>query len=336
MVDWLDISFPLTRLQEVRLRRRKVFRRPGAQWGKRFLKLDSNDVPEWEKKIPEQISSDSTSVFVDLSCGKYGNCLRISGNLHKWILGQNVFGELSPEYMVAEFLKTLPQYMGGVEIEMPPLFLIKLHRIDLTQSVYLDSEDDVLDCISVLGYIARRRRSKNACDGTTVYFGKSSGEWATKYYSKYYEVKRKPQEGIDPEQIRGLLRCEHVLRKHIARNFWTFKDFCSKEFRDKVYIGMFDYVTIPEKQMETRMTHESLPKKLRPVWREWVSGTDMKSFFASKATLYRWRAALLEHGIDILGPVNLFGAQEKKNLVPFALLQLRKSSAWASAVRKAA
>lgn len=335
MVDWLDFSFPLTRLQDVRLRRRRVYRRPGANWGKSIAKFDSQGNREWLKKIPEQIETSSTSMFVDLGSGAVGDKIRISCNPVKILTGQNVFGDYSPEYLVSEILKLLPQYMGGVEIEMPPLFLIKLHRIDLTQSVYLNSEDDVLDCIRVLGFIARRRRSQNACDGTTVYFGKSSGEWTTKYYSKYHEVKAKPQEGIDPESIKGLLRCEHVLRKHIARNFWTFRDFCSKEFRDKVYLGMFQYVTIPEKQMETRMTHESLPPKLRPIWREWVSGTDMETFY-SKSALYRWRARLLEYGIDILGPVNLFGAQERPNLVPFALLQLRNSEAWASSVRKAA
>jgi hypothetical protein len=290
---------------------------------------------EWEKAIPETIPSDSTSIFVDLAFGPSADSIRIIGNFHKYILGQNVFGELSPDYMLEQVLKTLPPFMGGVQIEMPPLFLIKLHRIDLTQSVWLDSEDDVLDCLNILGYIGRRRKSKNACDGTTVYFGKHSEEWATKYYSKYYEVKRKPQEGIDPEDLRGLLRCEHVIRKHLKRHFWTFKDFCSKEFRDQIYIKMFDYVTIPEKQMETRMTHESLPAKLRPVWREWVSGTDMKSFY-SKSAGYRWRSALLKHGIDIFGPVNLIGQQEKKNVISFALLQLRNTAAWAQNVRKAA
>ena len=334
MVDWLDISWPLKPSEIDALVNAGTLH----NWGNRIIRVDPTGEVVSEKRIPEAISSDSTSVFLDIGCGEGANRIRINGNLAKWKNKQNVFGDDSPEELLSSFLQSLPLFLGA-EISMPPLFVVELKRIDLTQSVWLDDEDQVLDVLNILGYTAKRRKSKNALDGTTMYFGKHSGEWSTKLYSKFHEVKRQPQEGIDPESIRGLLRVEHVLRKHIARNLWTFKDFCSESFRDDVYCRMFDYLTIPEAQMENRITHISLPADLRPYWREWVSGTDMKpngGFFKSQATAYRWRGKLYKHGVDIFGPVNLEGVENRKNCVSFALAQLRNTQAWAKTIRKAA
>lgn len=344
MIDWLYISYPLTPFELDRLRGVGVLN----FWGHKIFRIDPTGEIVSEKRIPEQIRSDSGSVWVDVGCGPTASDISINGNLTKILNRQNVFSSHGPDELLRDFLPLLNLFLGltGDEgtptegLKMPPLFLINLHRIDITQSVWLPTEDDVLDFLNVMGYCAKRRKSKNSCDGTTIYFGKHSGEWATKMYSKYHELKSNPQYGIETESVQGLLRVEHVLRKHIKRNLWTFRHFCDTEFRDKLFVDMLDKITIPEAQMETRLTHIDLPEKLRPMWREWVSGTNLKatsSFWGSRATAYNWRSKLLKHGIDIFGPVNLDGAIHKENCISFALAQLRNRNAWAqSSTRKAA
>lgn len=335
MVDWLTVQWNLTSTELDALVKAASY----GHWGETNLRLTPQGELIRETKRPERIESSCSSIGISLGVGETNTAIRIDGNPQKYLFGQNVFGSLGPRELLERLMVPLRLFLGA-EIQLPPDFAISLLRIDLTESIWLDDEHQVSQFLDYINLVARKRKSMNAKDGMTVYLGKHSSEWSTKFYSKFHEVKNEPQEGIDPESLRGLLRVEHVLRrKHIQREMYSFRQMCNAEFREKVYVKMFEKISIPEKQMETKYTHENLPSKLRPLWREWISGTNLKpdgGFWSSRPTAYRQRSAMLKHGIDIFGPVCLDGMVERENIVPFALAQLRKREAWARTVRKAA
>lgn len=277
------------------------------------------------KELPTWASVESSNGSLQVRI--LGGLLEVRGNPIKWLTGQNVTGPDDP-YLLAQAVYQRLAFLLGLPPRLPTPFCVNVTRIDLTQMIEMDSEEDARNVLGLLSIAASKRQSKCATDGLCLYFGKHSRRWAAKFYHKSTELKRNPQPGIDPDKFSKYVRIEFVLRSmHLKDNGWHHLGAWSPNLCRERFLTMFSKLTIPEGQNMIQPPKE-MNKKDRLIWREWYSGTDMASYFEKRSTFYWNRSKMFKYGIDIAKPPYALPGEHTKNLVDLVWMRAKSQNHW--------
>jgi hypothetical protein len=187
--------------------------------------------------------------------------------------------------------------------------------------------------LQYLGSVGSKRQSRASWKGNTFYLGQNSRRWALKVYHKGDELRSHPQIGCDPESVDSFLRFEFVLRgMHLRDEFlstmnkWEISEDGINP-AERIFMQHLDKIILPECNMRDEAP-KGLEGRYHPIWREWYSGTDMKTILPHN-TFYRYKKKFLLHGIDISKPPYLVDDMAgKENLIDFMWLQLRNKNTW--------
>lgn len=291
---------------------------------------------EWDvmKRLPVQGSYDSTiQIRTDMASVQdgAGAVLSVSGNLVKFLQGHSLFGTSDLRGLVVATMYRLfelfPDHLSPSETDLVMLRngLYSLSRVDVTKNLRLGSREDVRQWIRAAKVVARgRRQAANLEKEGTLYLGKSSRRKTIKVYCKGDEMEAKGHKLPEamPDEARNLLHLygDTILRSELTLRGQSLTDKGLEWGRDwrydtpeVLYLKEIGALELPENVPFTSKSDvDGLPARLIAVYKLWQEGHDLRVIYP-KATFYRYRAALLAHGIDITAPVRQV---ETSNVVP--------------------
>ncbi len=326
MIDWLDFVAPLA--HEVG--------QGGPLYGGEIMSTtkDGGDI-EWSvgKRLKLE-GSHSTTITVSSSTMSWGGqAVRISGNPAKLFQGHNIFGSSDLVGLVFAMLDLVASTFGltptADNLDFWDRGLIELLRVDDTESVDFGTEERVMAALFTLDRTANLKfRGRGHYNGHSLLFGKGSRHWSTTLYCKSKEIKRKGhqlhpllQETSLPSVAEGLLRIEHRLHsQHLRRDNLHLVANWNDNTASEVHRAHLELLQIAEAVMIEPAHLEGLPATLRLVYRSWHAGEDLRSILP-RATFYKRRRELLEHGIDIAIKQP---PPEESNVIPLRVVLLGK------------
>jgi II/X family phage/plasmid replication protein len=275
--------------------------------------MDADGVIEWTAlRRLEVEGSYSTKLQVR---GRGDDALEVGGNPAKYLQGHNLFGsgELLP--LMAAALGQVVVCLGVVpsadNLADWQSGAYTLTRVDIAGMVRLDSDKQVRKVLDLVGQHAKTKYQGASVKSGTVYIGKNSRRTTLKLYSKGEEIMSgKKGHGlctkVAPEWHqpllnygRGMLRVELTLRGMELRDRglerasrWS-QAVATELLRERMSVlELNDTLLLADDVVE------ALPPRLVPVYDAWKAGRDLQKLY-SRPTFYRYRAALLRHGIDI-------------------------------------
>lgn len=251
-----------------------------------------------------------------------GTYLYVSGNLVKFLTGQNVVGSDDPfELVLSALEKMLP--LVGLRLtealaERVLSGCVEIHRADCTFHHQLSSDDAaaqwlraMADCCTIK-YRGRGLYDDGFCSllfGVKAKEGKAlkgSRLSSFKFYNKFRELKVHPindnvpyrdaLEKMTIGQVRGecTIRSMELKTAGLSRlSAWSSET--SRQIYDKWIAKM---TIVPNIDILPNMVDE-LPVGLRSIYMHWRNGVDCRQV-CSRSAFYRYRQALLEHGVDLM------------------------------------
>jgi II/X family phage/plasmid replication protein len=299
MIDWVSAVVPVADA--------------GDLHAGRVVSVDADGVMEWAtlRRLPVQ-GSYSPQVMVR---GRGDDMMEFSGNPAKFLQGHNVFG---PGQLVPLMRRALGEVGGRLGLPASDADradwaagAYDLSRVDVTGSIRLDSGDQVRKVLGLLGRVVRTKHQAATVRSDTVYVGQGSRRISLKFYDKGEEIRSTkkghglctglPGENREKltEHADGLLRVELTLRGMELRerglhraSRWT-GDVALGLLRERMAaLELNDSVVLADDLLD------QLPGKLVAVYDAWQAGRDIRRLY-SRATFYRYRAALLAYGVDI-------------------------------------
>lgn len=228
-------------------------------------------------------------------------CLRMSGNLSKFLQGHNVAGpsvtQLGP--LLQAVARSLGEGLKPADADDPTLPAVQRSRVDVTTAVDLGSHKAVHDYLTHVGTLGRSRHGRALDDRGTVYFGQHSRRWSMKLYCKHCELKKHAPE-VGAELLAELLewtlphlRVELVLRRPELKNLGSLDESIIWEFFRRLEVSEMAPKYNPKEGLR-------VPVKLALA--AWYDGHDLVSMLPRR-TLYKYRREILDaNGIDILLP----------------------------------
>lgn len=305
MIDWVDCLLPFTHAQPIA--------------GGALCHSDAEGNPTFTRlKFKEVRASHETGLMVVTYTGAQNAddsypFLKVSGNPVKLFQGHNLWGSNDLHGYVIElyhFLcKTFDVTPSVMDYQLVQQGAVRLLRVDINETFHLDSRPECLAWIRAAENSARmKHRGRGEMKGSTLYFGKNSEHWSTKIYCKGQEIR---DTGISKKQpaIFGLpqpqlwadraLRIEHVLRSKWLKlqNLDLVANWGDNMVPD-VYRELLQKLEFAESMTITPAALDDLPGALRGAYALWKEGHDLREVY-SRPTFYRYRAKLLEQGIDI-------------------------------------
>ncbi len=303
MIDWVSCRFPYL----------------GPAVGDIYLKKDwqtGEILPAWNKQVNVRGSFDA-----GLAVQVIGREMSLSGNVVKFLTGQNVVGTDDLGLLIRlAFEKVL------VALDLPDCIYarraikngnVDLTRVDCTFHYSVGSDDEVrlwlraMESSVNVRYRGRGFYDEGMCSlifGLKVKEGrkvKGSSLSSFKIYNKLTEL-RKHRPTCHPkfektvyEMATGVVRAEALYRSKELKtkgvkylrdwnsetSYWLHREWINK-------MEISANVEMKSDEMQ------SLPKRLRSVYKLWEQGSDLMDLY-SRATFYRHRRQLLEYGIDI-------------------------------------
>jgi II/X family phage/plasmid replication protein len=266
---------------------------------------------KWQKtKAVELKGSHEANVHVS-ACPVSGH-LVIDGNPAKFFQGHNVFGSDDihglAHAIIGTVLSALDLDTDEHHLSLIAQDVIELARVDITGMYSVGSLGNARAAVRALGDNATMRyrgRGQIGRDGT-AYWGKHSRRSATKAYAKGHELKDHPIAVAVPhsdaitEWAQDKLRVEHVFRgmdlKDRGLNLlanWK------PETVTMLYAEAMGKLTVSDNLELAPAMIEGLKPRHRLVYASWLRGDDLRATLPAR-TFYRYRAELLEHGVDIL------------------------------------
>ncbi|RZO82772.1 MAG: hypothetical protein EVA65_16540 [Oceanococcus sp.] len=245
----------------------------------------------------------------------------ISGNPAKFLQGHNLFGSDDLLSLMAYALRRALDAIGkpvdeftyrrwlvgaGVEIKM----------VDITYMWHVGSRDKARTWLRALSHTGHmKHRGRGEFRGETLYYGRKSRRWAMKMYCKGDELDSKKKGHrlpgsffIDPYKLDGkrlqlyaddcvrfelrLLSLE-LKRLHLDEGTWWQTVDALQLFR-----AHLQGLQMSEQKLRYEALELELPDHLSKTYRMWRKGYDLRTML-NKATYYRHRKDLLEHGVDI-------------------------------------
>lgn len=272
-----------------------------------------------------------------------GETVEFSGNPARWGRMDNVFG-----YSFGQSVQIVNQILGG--LGLPPFTpgesfetsnkageIVRvwtgatISRLDMTENYLTGSPENANFFLRWLaGQKIKSKKTNFYGDHSTVDFGRGSKRSYFKVYNKGYELLKHSKSKTDVSTLEKQDRCESI--EKIAQ--WC-QDFgmvrAELELKSKAlhdlhcyYLGELDMNVIEvefkkHSSVFERATAEvdslaSLDAKTLAVYRMWQAGDDLKNKF-TKSPLYRYRSALLPHGIDIFIPSNVVRFEPKTRVI---------------------
>lgn len=305
MIDWIDCLLPFTHAQPIA--------------GGALCHSDAEGNPTFTRlKFKEVRASHETGLMVVTYTGAQNSddtypFLKVSGNPVKLFQGHNLWGSNDLHGYVIElyhFLcKTFDVTPSVMDYQLVQQGAVRLLRVDINETFHLDSRPECLAWIRAAENSASmKRRGRGEMKGSTLYFGKNSEHWSTKIYCKGQEIR---DTGISKKQpaIFGLpqpqlwadraLRIEHVLRSKWLKlqNLDLVANWGDNMVSD-VYRELLQKLEFAETMTIAPAALDDLPGALRGAYALWKEGHDLRQVY-SRPTFYRYRAKLLDHGIDI-------------------------------------
>lgn len=211
MVDWLKIKVKINHNQEqlndgLRFDVSKVdseYTEPRVSYKEMWL-----SEPSYDNKLKIKSLKDDT--------------LLISGNLGKWLEGQNIVGSDDVIKLVYETvikLSELSEHVTPTQQQLDNILLgyFKIDKIDINKAVLFDSRDEALQYLERLKYHSSYPRFDKKIESNGVYFGYDSKRKTIKYYHKGHEIiaNNKYQQNLDNDLIElanRMVRCELTLK----------------------------------------------------------------------------------------------------------------------------
>ena len=241
--------------------------------------------------------------------------VEISGNPAKFLQGHNVFGTNDLKYLVAKMIDKLCKIdelqLKPTDIEYENIQQGNYHltRVDVNEHFAFPSAQVARAWLRAAGNSANMkfRGAGLFIEGTLYFEGK---RYIPKIYFKYDEINSKKKGHRLPDellQIPELIEyAEKSLRFEIKILSTQLKDWCLHlgcNWDADTATMLINDQFISKLQLSANMAIdsnvvESLPKNLRLTYAAWANGEDLRQVL-SRATFYRYRTKLLEHGIDI-------------------------------------
>ena len=121
------------------------------------------------------------------------NTLLISGNLGKWLTGQNIVGSddvITLVYDTIIKLSELCEHITPTQQQLDDIQLgyFKIDKIDVNKAVLFDGRDEALQYLERLKYHSSYPRLDKKVESNGVYFGYDSKRKTIKYYHKGNET----------------------------------------------------------------------------------------------------------------------------------------------------
>ena len=287
--------------------------------GGSMVYFDANEKPKFEKLKPKTVLGSFETGFqicthqdATLDDGSFP-FLWVSGNPTKLFQGHNLWGTNDLHGLVIETYDFLSRVLPGhtttdFDRHLVKTGAVQLQRVDINESFHLDSLADCRTWIRSAENSARmKHRGRGVMKEGTLYFGIKSERWATKIYAKGQEVR---EHGTSKQPgIFGLehclqyadksLRIEHVLRaKELKRLGLDLAANWADNTAQELHHELLQKLEFAEAMTMTPATLEELSGALQGAYSLWKEGHDLRQVY-SRPTFYRYRAKLLEHGIDI-------------------------------------
>lgn len=256
------------------------------------------------------------------------NSIWFSGNPVKFLQGHNIFGTDDIQYLLSKFFDSLVKIdslgLKPTDIQRERVIAgnVPLTRVDVNQSWLLNSKSDVLSWIRAAGLCARlKHRGAGQFSGDTLYFGKHSRRWSVKCYSKGHELTAKGRalhaDLAHPfiiDYADKALRLELVMRSMFLKD--AHLDLACNWTPETAKLLLVSTV-LSNLEITDNMTIQDevltdLPTRLRLVYQSWRNGDDLRSMLP-KNTFYRYRRAMLPHGVDI---AMIQETDSKSNVIP--------------------
>lgn len=275
-----------------------------------------------------------------------GDTVEFTGNPARWCRMDNVFGYSFGESLliVNRILATLdlPPFSSGEAFETKNQSgeVIKvwtgatITRLDMTENYLTGSPENANYFLRWLaGQKIKSKKTNFYGDHSTVDFGRGSKRAYFKVYNKGYELLKHSKSKPDVSTIEKHDRCEVIekLAQWCTDNGMVRAELelKSRALRDLhcYYLGELDMNVIEvefkkHSSVFERATAEvdslaSLDGQALAVYRLWQAGDDLKSKY-KKTFLYKYRAILLKHGIDIFIPSNVVRFEPKTRVITLA------------------
>ncbi len=313
MIDWLTLRVPLAVPLEVGL----------------VMSVNADGTIEWcSPKRAAVEGSHSSSVLVRRF--SYDDTFEISGNPAKFLQGHNLFGSDDLPGLCRSFTRAVCARLGYQPTQAEHAFidsdLATLTRVDLTQSWDFGTLPRALSVIRSLDGLVFSHRGRGSLTGEgTVYWRKASRRLASKAYAKGNEIKAKGHtlpvalEFRDElmEHAAGHVRFEHTLRGMWlkARGLDVVQNWATLGVTPQgLHAELMSQLTLTDAAAPDELV-DKLPPRLLMVYRAWQAGDDLRRIY-TRATFYRYRAALLAHGIDIASARQV----EASNIIPLRIV----------------
>jgi II/X family phage/plasmid replication protein len=296
VIDWTKIRVPI--------------QVTGKIPGDRICIISPDGELKWEKiRAVEVVGSFEGNVHVS-ACPVTG-ALVIDGNPAKFFQGHNVFGSDDIHGLVHALVMNVVRFL---ELEISPEVqqmldcdYIELAHVDINEMYSVGTLLHARAAVRAIGELGTmRHRGRALLKEGTAYFGKHSRRSAVKVYAKGDELRdhKLPKNLPFADEIESFasdkLRIEVVLRGMELKSLgldmlcnWK-PDTGVTLHRD--YIGR---VNLPENVELPPAVLEGLPARLQLAYSAWLRGDDLRATLP-RMTFYRYRKALLPHGVDLL------------------------------------
>ena len=252
----------------------------------------------------------------------YATHLRIDGNPSKFLQGHNVFGSDDFLGLVNSLVCHLP-----IRLTVEERFALlrgdfEVNRIDINYMFDLQNQDNVESWIRAAEQTSKTRHGRGELKHGTLYWGKHSRRWSMKAYSKFSELQAKdhglpsclPYQQKLTDFAFGKLRLELTLRRMELQKLGLNRGSAWKN-PDKVRTVYNCYLERLEMTPNCTLSDNrvlAMKRSIQGTYLLWSQGINVKDRL-SKATFYRHRDLLLEHGVDVALPCS---DPTRTNVVP--------------------
>ena len=298
VIDWLKL--------------RLLTNAAGKVPGDKVMILSPDGEVKWEKIRALEVTG-SYDANVHVSVCPIKGTLVIDGNPAKFFQGHNVFGTDDihglAKAIALHAIGRLPD-LNVQEHDLANIHegIIELSRVDLTGMYSVGTKMHATAAVRAMGERAtmRHRGRGNISREGTAYFGKNSRRSAIKVYAKGVELKDHKLHRQLPYADDIIAYAQDKLRIEVVLRAMELKDRgldvlanWQQDTAALLYAEFLGKLNVPDNIELDPPSIEALKPRLRLAYDSWMRGTDLRVALP-RMTFYRYRAELLEHGIDIL------------------------------------
>lgn len=293
------------------------FREPGRAFeAGKVVKIDRDGVIEWEKQDWHQIRCPSSDTSLRISCD--GQKLRFMGNIGRFQHSENVHG-----VGVVECVERWVEVLGPMGFDLAFFGAVHgqgtamewgttLSRVDLAAN--WEVSDYAGWCQMLMMRSLGRRHPRMGRYGPQWGYETKNAHWLrAKVYDKAAEQagERGPRSGATLARLEVQLGREYLRREGLNYvGAWARKN-------EGMTMAQVIYGRFAAELMRDQASVEEwgdIPQRIRHWAVLWRDGQDVRSMM-SRASFYRVRARLLEHGLDIGIPCNVVALSSRRRAV---------------------